>query len=68
MKGYIDQKDITGKNTEMKKLPDKVQVGTIIEGEPTVKAKIRMRKEAPSFADYFLKMDKEKQFTEKKFT
>jgi hypothetical protein len=30
LKGYIDQRDITGKNTEIKKLPGKVQVGTVI--------------------------------------
>ena len=68
LKGFIDPKDITGKNTEIKKMPSKVQVGTVIEGEPVIASKIRMRKQENSFADYFLKLDKEKQFTERKFT
>jgi len=38
-------------------------VGTMIEGEPIVASKIRMRKQESSFADYFLKMDKDKKFT-----
>jgi hypothetical protein len=45
LKGYIDQKDITGKSTEIKKLPSKVQVGTVIEGDPIVASKIRLRKQ-----------------------
>ncbi len=57
LKGYIDQKDITGKNTEIKKLPSKVQVGTIIEGEPTLASKARLRRRESSFVDYFLRMD-----------
>lgn len=68
LKGYIDQRDITAKNTEIKKLPSKVQVGTVIEGEPIVASKIRLRKQEKSFADYFLKLDEEKKFTQKKFT
>lgn len=68
LKGYIDQRDITAKNTEIKKLPSKVQVGTVIEGEPIVASKIRLRKQEKSFTDYFLKLDEEKKFTQKKFT
>lgn len=68
LKGYIDQKDITGKSTEIKKLPSKVQVGTVIEGDPIVASKIRVRKGQSSFADYFLKEDEDKQFTKRKFT
>jgi len=59
----LDPKDITGKNTELKKISNKVQVGTVIEGEPIVASKIRMRKQESSFTDYFLKLDKEKKFT-----
>lgn len=58
LKGYIDPKDITGKNTELRKITNKVQVGTVIEGEPIIASKIRMKRQETSFADYFLKMDK----------
>ena len=68
LKGYIDQKDITGKSTEIKKLPSRVQVGTVIEGDPILASKIRMKKQESSFADYFLKVDREKSFTKRKFT
>ena len=68
LKGYFDPKDITGKNTEIKKLPSKVQVGTIIEGDPIKASKMRLKRREASFADYFLKMDKEKKFTERKFS
>jgi|688.fasta_scaffold214657_3 hypothetical protein len=68
LKGYIDQKDVTGKSTEIKKLPSKVQVGTIIEGDPFKSAKIRNKKQAPSFTDYFLKVDSDKEFTKRKFS
>jgi len=44
LKGYIDQRDITGKSTEIKKLPSKVQVGTMIDGDPIVAGKIRNKK------------------------
>ena len=30
LKGYIDQKDFKTKNVELKQLPKKVQVGTVI--------------------------------------
>lgn len=52
----------------MKKLPSKVQVGTVIEGDPIISSKIRLRKQEPNFTDYFLKMDEEKAWTKKKFT
>lgn len=68
LKGYIDPKDITGKSTEIRKLPSKVQVGTIIEGDPILASKIRIKKKEASFTDYFLKLDRENQFTQKKFT
>jgi hypothetical protein len=68
LKGYIDPKDITGKSTEIRKLPSKVQVGTVIEGDPIVASKIRLRKQEANFADYFIKLDRENQFTQKKFT
>ena len=68
LKGFLDRKDITGKNTEIKKLPTKVQVGTMIEGDPIMASKIRSKKQDKSFADYFIQQDKEKQFTEKKFS
>lgn len=68
LKGYIDQKDITGKGTEMKKLPSKVQVGRVIEGDPIVASKIRLQKREKGFTDYFLELDKEKAFTRRKFT
>jgi hypothetical protein len=58
LKGYINPKDITGKSTEIKKLPTKVQVATVIEGDPIIATKIRIKKKEPSFADYFLKLDK----------
>jgi hypothetical protein len=44
LKGFVDQRDITGKSTEMKKLPSKVQVGTIIEGDPIIASKLRLHK------------------------
>lgn len=44
LKGYIDPRDITSKSTEIKKLPTKVQVGTIIEGDPIQASKIRNKK------------------------
>jgi hypothetical protein len=44
LKGFIDQKDITAKSTEIKKLPTKVQVGTMIEGDPFQAVKIRNMK------------------------
>lgn len=44
LKGYVDQRDITGKSTEIKKLPSKVQVGTIIEGDPIMATKLRLHK------------------------
>jgi len=44
LKGFVDQRDITGKSTEIKKLPSKVQVGTIIEGDPIIASKIRLQK------------------------
>ena len=68
LKGYIDQKDITGKSTEIRKLPSRVQVGTVVEGDPILASKIRMRKPEASFADYFLRVDREKSFTKRKFT
>lgn len=68
LKGYIDQKDITGKATEIKHLPKQVQVGTVIEGDPVVASKIRLKKKEASFSDYFLKMDKQQEYTKKKFT
>jgi hypothetical protein len=67
LKGFIDQKDITGKSTEIKKLPSKVQVGTMIEGDPIVASKIRLKKRQNNFIDQFLKLDSEKQFTKRKF-
>jgi hypothetical protein len=33
-------------------------VGTIIEGDPIIASKIRIKKKEPNFADYFLKLDK----------
>lgn len=68
LKGYVDQRDITGKSTEIKKLPSKVQVGTIIEGDPIMATKLRLHKKQNSFTDYFLKLDNEKAFTRRKFS
>lgn len=45
-----------------------MQVGTVIEGDPIIASKIRVRKGQSSFADYFLKEDEDKQFTKRKFT
>ena len=45
-----------------------MQVGTVIEGDPILASKIRMKKQEDSFADYFLKVDREKSFTKRKFT
>ena len=58
LKGYIDQKDITGKSTETKKLPTNVQVGTMVEGDPFQAVKIRKSKKEASVVDYYLKKDK----------
>lgn len=57
LKGYINQRDITGKSTEIRKLPNKVQVGTMIEGDPILKTKIRSTKKHSSVIDYFLELD-----------
>jgi hypothetical protein len=43
-------------------------VGTVIEGDPIIASKIRLRRQEANFADYFLKIDQEKSFTKKKFT
>ena len=68
LKGYIDPKDITGKSTEIKKLPGKVQVGTMIEGDPFESVKIRKQKKNDSVVDYFLSKDKNTNFSTRKFT
>lgn len=46
LKGYMDRKNLSGNNQELKKLPSKVQVGKMIEGDPflAAKAKIRQKK------------------------
>ena len=68
LKGYIDPRDITGKATELKKLPDRVQVGVMIDGDPVQASKIRNKKKDNSFIDFFLTRDKAAEFTNRKFT
>ena len=51
----------------MKKLPGKVQVGTMIGGDPIQTAKLRNKKKDNQFIDYFLKKDRGTEFTNKKF-
>ena len=67
LKGYIDQKDVTGKSTEIKRIPKNVQVGTVIEGDAIYASKIRMKKQVTSYTDYYLKLDQEKSFSRRKF-
>jgi len=56
LKGYMDRRNITGKNTELKKLPSKIQVGRMIEGDPSfaAKAKVREKKKQMTLTDYYL--------------
>ena len=67
LKGYIDPRDITSKSTEIKKLPTKVQVGTMIEGDPIQASKLRNKKKNNEFIDYFLSKDNDASFTNRKF-
>ena len=39
LKGYVDRADFKSKNVEIKKLPSKVQVGRMIDGDPFLAAK-----------------------------
>ncbi len=52
----MDRRNITGKNTELKKLPSKIQVGRMIEGDPSfaAKAKVREKKKQMTLTDYYL--------------
>jgi hypothetical protein len=61
LKGYMDRRNITGKNTELKKLPSKIQVGRMIEGDPflAAKAKFREKKKEMNLTDYYLQMDRD---------
>lgn len=43
LKGYMDKRNITGKNQELKNLPSKIQVGKMIEGDPFIAAKQKIR-------------------------
>lgn len=57
----MDRRNITGKNTELKKLPSKIQVGRMIEGDPflAAKAKFREKKKEMNLTDYYLQMDRD---------
>ena len=39
LKGYVDRADFRSKNVEIKKLPSKVQVGRVIDGDPYTASK-----------------------------
>lgn len=60
LKGYLDRKNLTGKNQELKKLPSKIQVGRMIEGDPFILANKRIsnKKKEKSLVDYYMELDK----------
>ena len=57
----MDRRNITGKNTELKKLPSRIQVGRMIEGDTflVAKAKFREKKKEMNLTDYYLQMDRD---------
>lgn len=61
LKGYVDRADFRSKNVEIKKLPSKVQVGRVIDGDPFTASKnkkIRKANKDMSLTDYIIDMDK----------
>ena len=69
LKGYIDRRNISGNNQELKILPSKVQVGRMIDGESFMsRGKIKARKEDMSLTDYFVDLDKKESFSNRKFS
>ena len=69
LKGYMDRRNLAGRNSELKKLPSKVQVGRMIEGDPFLsRGKIKQRKQEMSLTDYYLDLDKKESFTNRKFS
>ena len=61
LKGYVDRADFKSKNVEMKKLPSKVQVGRMIEGDPFLAVKnrkIKNKKMEMELSQYYVDLDK----------
>ena len=54
----------------MKKLPTKVQVGKMIEGDPFLahKRRISQSKKEMTLSDYYLELDKKEGFSDRKFS
>lgn len=54
----------------MKKLPAKVQVGKMIEGDPFLahKRRISQNKKEMTLTDYYLELDKKEGFSDRKFS
>jgi hypothetical protein len=68
LKGYMDRRNITGNNSELKRLPSKVQVGKMIEGDPFIASKIKSINKEKTLTDYYCQIDQNEQFTKRKFS
>jgi hypothetical protein len=70
LKGYMDRRNITGHNLEMQKVPERVQVGRMVEGEPWMEGKGRKGGKGGKemgLVEYYLEMDRKEMFSKRKF-
>lgn len=60
LKGYLDRTNTTAKNGQLRKLPSKIQVGKMIEGDPfkAAKGRIRQNNKQMNLTEYYLDLDK----------